>query len=800
MGVTMTESAHDRLQHSELFDGPVDAEAVSRWPAWAREHLRACPSCQACLDAERSLHVAAWLSADSERRFLRDGPPPRAELEARLVGRQAPVIEDLIAKVDPLPVQVMRFEGSPVELRRTSGGVRVWHPGAKELLVLAAEPNSQGVILRHYRDTTPGVGLDLDYQPEGGAQVVALASNQPLEPEHWLMWLRDAVESGEVRELVQQCHSSFIHVAEATIPPPLRSSLLRVQDEPLPAARPDVTALLKKAANAGRADDAVAAAQQYREALGLAVTHGDRTGQIKAGIGVSIALMGLGYPDDGDKALRWVIDNHTLDADWAAWVCQRMATEAMYRVDLDGAWKWADESDAHSGEPRAWGEKVKASVLFHQREWRRLSQVLSGLSDMDLPRLQRAHADSLSAVALANQGHAQEAFHAFERMELPPEAPLEGHLHWASVQAELEGALGEKVDWSVLVNSVAARLQERDGGLLSAWDFLPLLRLVELARDSGNDDAATRLLKMRFFDSERAASTDHRLLGLCHAPGGLLLLEPAGAARVTRLPVSEHRLRSLLDQADRELRAGNDLHAVDQLGALLLDRFEWGRGPIWVGSDGLLTGAPMNAIGAAAAGFGADIPAFRELVGHRGSPPPRPSAHLDIVSIADAQANLPWASREVSRSEASLWVRGDGAVRQHLSLDAPCGLLHIGVHVRRELGAPQLMFADGPMGPLELAQLNLPGAPVVLLAGCFTAAAQTEKGVERSLADSFLRAGASAVIATRWAVEDREMHEFVRAIVEAWPFADAAEQVAETCRELRSRGMPARCWAAPVVY
>jgi hypothetical protein len=513
-----------------------------------------------------------------------------------------------------------------------------------------------------------------------------------------------------------------------------------------------------------------------------------------------MALSGMGYPDDGDTVLRWVIETHKLDADWASWICQHMATDAMYRVDFDAAQRWADESDAIDAEPKAWGAKVKASIFYYRHEWSTLRKTLRGLAEMELPALQRAHADSLAAVDLAHRGRAKDARRAFDGVELPADVPLEMLLHWKAVGAAIDLGAGLPVDWQEVVLSVTALLRERDGGLLSSWDHLPLLRLVELADEAGSPDAATSLMRLRYLDSARAAGAENRLLGLCRAPSGLLLIEATEAARVDRLRTSQVRFRLLVKEAQRELQSGRSMSAVRQLAELLVPRVEGNTSPVWIGSDGLLAGAPMNAISMVARGERSEGQAFRVLAGHRTPPPSRAAGCTDIVSIADSRGDLPWASREVMRSEASLWARGKAAVKQCLDLEAPCGLLHLGVHSRRELGVPQLMFANGPMGPLDIARLSLPGAPVVLLAGCFTGTAKTDKGVERSLADSFSRAGASAVIATQWAVEDREMHQFVRRVVEAWPFADAASRVAEICCALRSEGLPARCWAAPVVY
>ena len=796
----MTESVHDRLQLSPLFDGPLDTPAVSRWPGWARAHLEACPSCQAMLDAERRLRAASRMLDDADRRNLRRGPPSPTERAARMAARRPPTIDELIGRDQPLPDQMMRFEGTPLELQPSTQGMRVWHPDALELLLLAVEPSGRAVVLEHRRETRPGVALDRSYQPADGTRVLALASNQALEPEHWLMWLQDAIASGELDALVHNSRSRYVHIAELTIAAPLSSSLIRIQDEPLADARADVTAILKQAATAGRADNASLAARRYRQALELAFAHGDATGQIKAAIGMSMALKGLGYPDDAERVMRWLIETHTLDATWAAGACRHMATASLYRLDLHGALGWVARSKSISAENTEWGGQVKSAVLYHRRQWDTLLPTAQGVARSDATTNQRQKTQSVQALATAHQGDIPGALRLFEDIELSQDAPLELRLHHEGVRVSLAQVQGATIDWDDTVRTTATQLERRDDGQLSSWDHPPLLELVEAAFRDGAHTASSALMRLRFLNTQRARSPDHRLMGLCRSPEGPLMIRPTADARVQRLPVTATHLRQLIAQSRRELRAGDAGDAVQELAEILLPRLDHGPEPIWVASDGLLAGAPMSAIGAVATGTHSRPPAFRELVWRRQAPPPRAAEHRDIVSIADAQGDLPWASREVERGEASLWLRGEQAVRDSLELEAPCGLLHVGVHARRELGEPQLMFADGPMGPLEIQQLHLPGAPLVLLAGCFTAAAMSGKGVERSLADAFLRAGASAVIATHWPVSDRELHTFVRAIVEAWPFDSAAKQVAEICDALRTQGLPPSCWAAPVVY
>ena len=101
---------------------------------------------------------------------------------------------------------------------------------------------------------------------------------------------------------------------------------------------------------------------------------------------------------------------------------------------------------------------------------------------------------------------------------------------------------------------------------------------------------------------------------------------------------------------------------------------------------------------------------------------------------------------------------------------------------------------------MELARLPLRGGPAVLLSGCATALGVREEGMEHSLAHAFLRAGASAVIATRWPVRDDEMALLVRRLVERWPSADLGAAIAAICDELRREGHPPRLWASLAIY
>jgi CHAT domain-containing protein len=209
---------------------------------------------------------------------------------------------------------------------------------------------------------------------------------------------------------------------------------------------------------------------------------------------------------------------------------------------------------------------------------------------------------------------------------------------------------------------------------------------------------------------------------------------------------------------------------------------------------GTLAGLPVAAVSGEAC-----LPAVRTLlVGE----PPRPGGptSTEIASLCDPFGDLPGAAREIGDHRCALRFTGAAATAAALRQASRAGLLHLGTHARRRGGLPELLLADGPLTPADVEGLALSCRPVVVLSGCATAARARGAGLERSFAAALLRAGASAVVATAWPVEDREMAAFVAALVARWPFADAALAVRCAAQEMRGRGLPSRLWGGLVVH
>ncbi len=107
-------------------------------------------------------------------------------------------------------------------------------------------------------------------------------------------------------------------------------------------------------------------------------------------------------------------------------------------------------------------------------------------------------------------------------------------------------------------------------------------------------------------------------------------------------------------------------------------------------------------------------------------------------------------------------LRGEATSRRFLAEVPRADLIHVATHAvahPRTASASFLLFAPdgGDSGVIYLptiANLRLPNAPLVILAGCRTGAASGGTGAIRSLASAFLAAGSRGVVGTLWNVDD----------------------------------------------
>lgn len=110
---------------------------------------------------------------------------------------------------------------------------------------------------------------------------------------------------------------------------------------------------------------------------------------------------------------------------------------------------------------------------------------------------------------------------------------------------------------------------------------------------------------------------------------------------------------------------------------------------------------------------------------------------------------------------------------------------------------------DGSSGlySRDIAVLKLTNAPLVVIAGCETGSAGGGSGSVRSLALAFLAAGSSAVVATRWSVDDEASSAITAAFYRSIAAGQAPVDALQSAQLAAMRnGIAARQWAAFQVY
>lgn len=153
-------------------------------------------------------------------------------------------------------------------------------------------------------------------------------------------------------------------------------------------------------------------------------------------------------------------------------------------------------------------------------------------------------------------------------------------------------------------------------------------------------------------------------------------------------------------------------------------------------------------------------------LGHAGEGPGH-LTHLE-AELAAVQTYFPDAALCASATAA------------HLRAGPPPSLLHIAAHGSTSRSAPlcsTLELADGPFLLLEAHRLNLRGTALVVLSACETGVRPDHGDMVLALAGAFLCAGAGAVVASLWRVDDAAtaalMERFYQALAQGHAPAQA---------------------------
>jgi hypothetical protein len=159
------------------------------------------------------------------------------------------------------------------------------------------------------------------------------------------------------------------------------------------------------------------------------------------------------------------------------------------------------------------------------------------------------------------------------------------------------------------------------------------------------------------------------------------------------------------------------------------------------------------------------------VVDGRTRPSPNPPRKKEVTTVGVVSGNYSkttWADLAHARKEATALVKRYGAQRigatnkemYELLKGVPAAdLLHFAVHGRYNPQNPGqesgIILTDGnSLHANEIAARDLASAPVVFLNACQVGAGQLELGAYSGVAAAFVEAGASAVIAPLWKIDD----------------------------------------------
>ncbi|HEU4537622.1 MAG TPA: CHAT domain-containing protein, partial [Polyangiaceae bacterium] len=210
--------------------------------------------------------------------------------------------------------------------------------------------------------------------------------------------------------------------------------------------------------------------------------------------------------------------------------------------------------------------------------------------------------------------------------------------------------------------------------------------------------------------------------------------------------------------------------------------------------------APLGALRHGDALVAASTPLARVLGLRPWSRPNAGERSANAVVLGDPLGNLPSAADEAARVAGLLGASprlGPAADRAAIASAGGAALLHVASHAVETDDGPALRLADGPLTAPALASLGAT-ARLVVLASCASAASRDGSGWG-SLAAAFLGAGAEAVVATQWSVDDADAALVAEALYERDVghdvFRDPTAALARARVRLEPK-VPARAWAA----
>lgn len=774
--------SHEDLVAAGLLDGALDVASRSRWPRRAQEHFRRCTRC-------RTLAMGDVVVAASAHALRRGPAPPMPPMSVFLAPRRIVAIPTL-ASIAPAQPRDERgryrdHQGHSLELVMEGNAVRAFDPDARCLALLSWSASAGPRLLSEKTARSLGVTLTHTAPVAAEATLVAIGSADRLDLEAVQLWMEDHGDAA-VSALIAEAPTTGLAVRSLVVRPPMEPQHLNVVGASLPELAEDIRAWMRAGAAATAEDHPRDALTQYRKALHLAREREDVAGRVRASLGLAILLDDLGYRDDAWRVLAEITHDVPLDRDHAGKVARAMvqrcraagrAAEAAGWLEEAGRWSEADDAQLLVG---------RMTLAFDGERWAEVLVCSGHAAFARLPERQQSLLQRKAAIAACRvgmRGRAEELL-----ADAAPTQTAEGAMWDALARADVAGARRDADASSELVARFRAVLGAASDAP-TVWQLRAVSVAVGVLVAWGERRLAWSLARLAFLEADAASDDRVGLIGILSDATGSWIVEPApGVLRY--VPLGGRAVAALGARARESGRLME--HAEGSQDAVLSLLGNPQGGTVLFGSTDGPHDLPVLANPHVPLAVRCVPPGTR----HRVLAP----TSRDVVSIADPFGDLPGAAAEVCPTQCAMSLRGPNAKKAALAALPDCGLLHLGVHAARTDGMPELLFADGALTPDEIETFALPSHPVVLLSGCATAQRSGDLGVEQSFATSFRRAGASAVICTRWPVTDHEMATFTCELMARWPFGDVIAAVSDVCRALEKSGEAGELWRSIVVY
>ena len=281
-----------------------------------------------------------------------------------------------------------------------------------------------------------------------------------------------------------------------------------------------------------------------------------------------------------------------------------------------------------------------------------------------------------------------------------------------------------------------------------------------LAVDYPQFTTSVAMLPSRMVELRPQLNSDQVLIQIFVAPQETVVLTAAREGfTFQRLLVSRELLEHWVQQLRHQLRSRPDSEVADALNGLLLQPLDLKDRKVTLVCPGLLQDLPWDFLQA-------DWNCWWLWAGEAAHRYPA-AAEPRVLALGDVPGlDLPATRQEIEQLAGLLPTQpllGMEATRVALERLAPaCEIVHLATHASldRQPDRAQLALADGAYTARQVFACPLKPGALVVLSACDTANSRAQDRAPTTLANAFLAAGASQVVATLAPVEDEAARRF----------------------------------------